>query len=260
MTGIEIQNFYSQDEKKYLLNQNSNIVNYIMKMKNEGIFFMLDIDQIEKMMKDIVHFFEFKYPNSFLSDLIYNINHDENVKICQELAKALDINQLKFRLRSDYVNFLDCPYGQTLHIQKEKKKFWDWTSIYIHIDNDGYVNVRDLQILKEQEFIHNIEGIQKISDLLGRFIESSFDVDYSEITKTVITHKANIQLRNIILNLIPLKMIYSKSTLPEYGYIRAKSFVRMFNKEYGLNIDMQEVENIMKADYSNEKIKQKILG
>ena len=48
-------------------------------------------------------------------------------------------------------------------------------------------------------------------------------------------------------------MIYSKSTLPEYGYIRAKRFIRMINKEYDLNLTTDRIDQIMGIDYSDTK-------
>ena len=254
----ETENFYKQDAHKYILKENKVILDFIQQRKREGINLILNIEQIEEMMNDIVQFFEFKYPDSFISDLIYKReNSEKETKICQQLAKSLDIKQLKYRLYHDYVQFLECSYGNHIFITKEKENLWDLTSVSIRINDIGEINPYDLKDLKENKFLHNIDGIQKASDLLGRFIESPITVDYSELSKIIAKHKADIQLRNMILELIPLKLIYSKYTLPEYGYIRAKSFVRMFNKEYNLNISMKEADKIMHQDYSTKKVKTK---
>lgn len=158
-----------------------------------------------------------------------------------------------------------CPISELLiwftypHI-KRKKHIWECSFTSIRIDDKSYIDPYDLEDLKENKFLENIKCIKKASDLLGRFIESTAEADYSELTNVVLTHKANIKLRNMVLKLIPLYMIYSKNTLPEYGYIRAKSFIRMFNKEYDLNMDTEEIDEIMSRDYSNiEKPKMKII-
>lgn len=202
-------------------------------------------------MNDIVAFFEFKYPDNFLSDLLYKSTSKEEQKTeCQRLAKTLNIEQLKYRIYHDYVQFLECSYRNYIHIKRDTKKIWEWKCCSILIDDDGYINPYDLDDLEKQSFLKNIKGIEKASDLLGRFIESNNEVDYSELKKVVDTHKARIKLRNMVLELIPLNMIYSKNTLPEYGYIRAKSFIRMFNREYGLNMVTEEIDEIMTKDYS----------
>lgn len=261
MTGTESDNFYVQDERKYILNKNNIILEFMEQKKKENIFFILDIEQMQKMMSDIVLFFEFKYPDNFLCNLLYERKYEKKQRgECQKIAKTLNIEQLKYRLYHDYVQFLDCSYASQIHITREKKHLWECSFASIRIDDKGYIEPYDLEHLKENKFLENIEGVKKASDLLGRFIESTIEVDYSELTNVVLTHKANIKLKNMVLKLIPLYMIYSKNTLPEYGYIRAKSFIRMFNKEYNLNMDTEEIDEIMSRDYSNiEKPKMKII-
>lgn len=261
MTGEQINNFYKQDQKKYILNENNVILEFMKQKKQENICFILDIEQMQQMMSDIVLFFEFKYPDNFLCNLLYKIKYEKKQNVeCQKIAKTLNIEQLKYRLYHDYVQFLDCPYSSHIHISKEKRHLWECSFISIRIDDKGYIEPYDLEDLKENKFLENIEGIKKASDLLGRFIESTIEVDYSELTNVVFKHKANMELRNMVLELIPLYMIYSKNTLPEYGYIRAKSFIRMFNKEYSLNMNTEEIDEIMNRNYSNaEQPKMKIM-
>lgn len=256
MTIAEAENFYNQDEQKYILNQNKKILNFINEKNKEGVIVGLTIEQMQQIIDSTVLFFEFKYPDSFLHDLRYCSNDkDECFKICQTISKQLDISQLKYHLHHDAVKFLECSYGNHIEITKEKKNPWDLTSVWVSIGTNGEIDKHDLNELKESKFLDNIEGIHLASDLLGRFIESPIDVNYSNLTKAVNRHKMEIQLRNIILELIPLKLIYSNFTLPEYGYIRAKNYVRMFNKEYNLKIDMCEVDEIMKRDYSSKQKK-----
>ena len=96
-----------------------------------------------------------------------------------------------------------------------------------------------------------------MEDLLGRFIGSPNNVDYSELREFVINHRNAIEVRNKILEIIPLSMIYSKKSMPEYGYIRAKRFIRMINKELDFNLSTDKIDEIMNIDYSDtEKVKQ----
>ena len=68
MTISEAENFYNQDEQKYILNQNKKIINFINDKKNDGIHLDLNIEQLQQLIDNITIFFEFKYPNSFLHD------------------------------------------------------------------------------------------------------------------------------------------------------------------------------------------------
>ena len=85
------------------------------------------------------------------------------------------------------------------------------------------------------------------------------NIDYSELQKRIQDHKNSVGLRNKVLELVMLNLLYSKNALPENGYIRAKRFMRMFNKEYNLDLNMEKLDEIMGVDYSNtEDVKQKI--
>ena len=77
----------------------------------------------------------------------------------------------------------------------------------------------------------------------------------------IYNHNCDIELRNKILKLVALKLLYSKSTLPHRGYERAKRFIDEFNKELGLSLSTEEIDMLFSKDYSKEinakKTKQK---
>lgn len=73
------------------------------------------------------------------------------------------------------------------------------------------------------------------------------DIDYSKLKKWIEYHKNCIALRDKILSLVPLKLLYSEYSNLEFGYFRAKNFVRMFNKEYGTNLDLQVLDQIIET-------------
>ena len=255
MTGLEIENFYKQDKHQYIINENDEILNFIKEKKKQNITIWITVKEMQDMINRITRFFEFKYPDKFLDALTYN-PECRTVKICDQTAKILDIEQLKHRLSHDNIQFLECPYGGYFNITRAKENLWDLNHLFIRIDNDGHIDKNELEEIQENKFLYSIEGINNAADLLGRFIESPIEVNYSELEKIIINRRTQIQLRNMILNLIPFSLIYSTNTIPEYGYNRAKSFARMFSKEYHLNIDLKEAEEIIKN--SKNKNKQKV--
>lgn len=44
MTGTELDNFYKQDERKYILNKNKDILKFMKEKSEEEIYFILDIE------------------------------------------------------------------------------------------------------------------------------------------------------------------------------------------------------------------------
>lgn len=63
--------------------------------------------------------------------------------------------------------------------------------------------------------------------------------------KCIYDHNCDIELRERLLQLVALKLLYSKNTIPERGYERAKRFINEFNKKLGLTLSMKEIDEII---------------
>jgi len=256
MTILEAENFYKADERKYKLEENEEFLKWYFEKQKEGYQFIVDVSEMQKLIDKIVFFYEFKYPNALFNEeqIIDKGVREEAGK----LSRNLGIKQLKFRLHHDYVQFLECNYRYHNHVCLERKEaqHWELSRLFVWLDPNGYIQKNSIEELQEFHFLDDVEGVRRIEDLLGRFESIDTDVDYSDLKKCVVRHKYLVSVRNKILSLVPLAMIYSKNTIPKYGYFRAKSFIRTFNREYHLKMDLKEVDEIMNRDYSKkEKVK-----
>lgn len=260
MLGIEFNNFYVLDRKKYILEKNYDFLEWYSKMNKQDFTPIIDIKEMQRLINKIVAFYEFKYPNRMLENMesIENGFNDEQV-LAIEISKMLDMEQLKYRLSFNENEFLECNYSYFMVLRKPKNDSYVRERAYIRVYANGEVEKIDLESLKEENFLNDIEGIIRIEDLYGRFESIETDIDYSELTRCMQIHKYNVSLRDRILKLVPLAMIYSETTNPNYGYIRAKSFIRTFNKEYNLNMDLQELDEIMAIDYKDSEKVRKLL-
>lgn len=253
MTGLELENFYKTDDERYILNKNNDFTHYKYTMKRSCDFDpIINRDEMQDLINRIVMFYEFKYPNYMLSTLQHSFDEDE-IKKALEISKMLDFKELKSRLHHDYIQFLECSYGTHIYLKRPRKHLWELTDINIRIDSDGIIEPYDLENLKEYQFFDDITGINRIEDLYGRFSSIDTEVDYSELTRWIERHKFNLTMRNKILNVIPYALLYSKTSLPKNGYIRAKSYIRTFNREYKLKMDLDELDEIMNRDYSGKQ-------
>ena len=59
------------------------------------------------------------------------------------------------------------------------------------------------------------------------------------------------ELRHRILQLVALKLLYSRNTIPERGYERAKRFINEFNKKLDLTLSTEQIDEIINRDYTN---------
>ena len=260
MTGLEWENFVKLDNEEYILEKNEEFIKYYKKKKKEGYRSILDLKQMQVLINEITQFFEFKYPDKLLNEIIYEKPVENKMfEECMKMTRSLDINQLKYRLDYNQLAFLECDYSHHIRLIKEPD-IWFCSTIYdVRFDQSGKIEKRDIEGLKTEKFLDDVEGIERVEDLLGRYIGIEIKVDYSELVEEVQRHKNNVTLRNKILDLVMLNLLYSKNTYPRNGYVRAKRFMRMFNKEYGIDLNMNKLDKIMSIDYSNNKEVKKLL-
>lgn len=252
MTGLEIDNFYKLDDKRYILEENKEFLKWYRDMLKNEFHPILDLKQMQKLINSIVLFFEFKYPDSMLCDTMYSVSLGNEFMKCRDISEKLGMEQLKYRLKRDYVQFLDCSYRNYLFLHKFRNDLCELSIVDIEVHSDGSLKKNNLQELNDNKFLSDIKGIETIEDLLLRFQEEEANVDYSELKRVVLFHRNSVALRNKILQLIPFALVYSSNTLPKMGYKRAKSFMRMFHQEYGIDFDYDELDEIMNRDYSKK--------
>lgn len=204
---------------------------------------------MQNLIYEIRMLYEFKYPDAVFSSLQYEDNIVAREKAIF-ISSMLGFDQLKFRMHHDYVQFLECNYVCLVNLKRPKEYCSDLCQFHVGIYDNGEIKKTDLEGLMEFKFIDNVDGISRAEELYGRFESIDTAVDYSELTNCVLTHKYYVSLRNKILRLIPLAILYSENTLPEYGYVRALNYIEQFNKEFNLDIDTNELDKIMSVDYS----------
>ena len=256
MTGLEWENFEKYDNKEYIVEQNSEFIKYYEEKLKEGYYPTLDLNEIQNLVDKLAMFFEFKYPEEMFNASMYRDGTKKEVfHECLKIAKKLDIEQLKYRLSHDELCFLECEYPIYLTLRKPKKPLE--ARSMIRLESDGEIPPFELEGLKFDGFLENIDGITRVEDLLGRYLGRETDIDYSELEKAIINHKNSVAIRNKVLEMSMQKMLYS--ALPEHGYVRAKSFMRMFNKEYNAGLNMKKLDDIMSIDYKDtNNVKKKI--
>lgn len=257
MTGLEWENFEKYDNKEYIVEQNTEFIKYYEAKLKEGYYPALDLNEIQNLIDKLAMFFEFKYPEEMFNASMYPDGTKKEVfHKCSKIAKKLDIEQLKYRLTHKELYFLDCEYPIYFTLKRPKELFKSDNSM-VRIESDGKIDPLELESLKFDGFIENIDGITRVEDLLVRYFSQETNIDYSELERAITNHKKSVAIRNKVLEMTMQKMLYS--SLPEHGYVRAKRFMKMFNKEYNSGLNMKKLDDIMSIDYKDtNNVKQKI--
>lgn len=255
MLGIEWENFKKLNKQEYIVRKNPKFLTQYNAMIKKNFDTILDLDEIQTFIDTVTQFFEFKYPSQMLDKVGWvSLNDDPELGSCIKLSKLLDIKQLQYRLNQKQRNFLECSYAGMITLSQRRNN----SSLMIpdrcvQIDSIGKISEFDLMDLKEAEFLDDIQQIENVEDLYEACQNSTQMIDYQNLERHIYNHKGNISLRNETLNLVMLSLLYANGELPLKGYKRAMSFMRMFNKEYNLALNMEKLDDIMRIDYSDSE-------
>lgn len=197
-----------------------------------------------------------------------------NFQDIRRISDVMDIRQLLFRLPHNQLCLMECGYrakgwgqhpiyengkkiGWKVQIfmsinrkNEEKSDLWLGKAPYflLHADHMTGEVSKDYEL---EEYIDNDENIN-LDELLSIFNKKYIDeLDFTELKESVYDHNCDMELRHRILQLVALKLLYSRNTIPERGYERAKRFINEFNKKLGLALSTEQVDEIIHRDYTN---------
>ena len=175
----------------------------------------------------------------------------------------MDFNQLFFRLSHQARCLMECGY---------RAGSWGYPYIYISVKIKSENPVLNGELIPELIRVNHYTGIVNsydleklevsidtqitIEELLSILEErNTKDINYNNIKRTIYLHNIDLKLRKKILELIPLKLLYSNTTIPEYGYERAKKFIEEMNKEIpDLNLTTEKIDELMNYNYKKINI------
>ena len=260
MTISEATNFYKEDKKEYIITNNKEFLKWFNHEIKNGYCAFTGTNELEHIIDTITNWYEFKFPERQLE--YFEGVLDLRFEQIKTITKSMDFEQLIYRLPHNELELITCGY---------RSCGWGCDSIFMSIKNKrpnlNYdLNYIDRFLLNANPNNGQVEidyYIKKITDktnitldeLLVIFKEKEKDNwDYSELSETVLNHKIDLELRKRILELAALKLLYSRNTIPERGYKRAKSFIIEFNRNIpGLNLSTNQIDAIIQKDYNNQK-------
>lgn len=167
--------------------------------------------------------------------------------------------------------------------EKDKKK-------YIIMENDeflvwyrlqtnaGFVSQLDLDEIQElinkisawyliktddnkDNFNNDLPSVSKITKLFNILKDKEKQtLDCINENDNLINKRASIILREKILKIASLSILYSQDETPQTALIKAKSMIEEFNKPYNLNINTEYLDNKIKNAMTKEEQEKPFLG
>ena len=272
MTIAQAGRFYEQDTKDYEIENTKDFLTWFKTSIDDGYHCFIKIEELQELINNIVNWYEIKYPEKEL-EYFEGVRY-MNFQDIRRISDVMDIRQLLFRLTHNQLCLIECGYRTKGWVQhpiyengnevgckvqifmsinrKNEEECNSWlgkvSSFLLHADHISGEVSKDYML---EEYIGNEENIS-LDELLFVFNEKYNDeLDFTELKECVYDHNCDMELRHRILQLVALKLLYSRNTIPERGYERAKRFINEFNKKLGLLLSTEEIDEIIHRDYTD---------
>ena len=271
MTIAQTERFYEQDTKDYEIEKNKDFLNWLKASIKDGYHCFMETEELQELINNIVNWYEIKYPERELE--YFEGTRHMNFQDIKRISDVMNIRQL-LRLPHNQLCLMECGYrakGWGQHPIYKNGKEVDWkVQIFMRIDRKNEEECNPLlgkasyfllhadhmtgEVSKDyelEEYIDNDENIN-LDELLSIFNKKYIDeLDFTELKECVYDHNRDMELRHRILQLVALKLLYSRNTIPERGYERSKRFINEFNKKLGLALSTEQIDEIIHRDYTN---------
>ena len=255
MTFEEMNAFYQQDDKKYELKNNQEILIWLNHAIENGYQPYFSISELQELIDFIVNWYEKKYPEEIVSKMDQDervlksffdipLKHQEFLELKKHLSfKQLCILEANYRFKNDNL----CNEGENVtllnnyaKVDIQTKDIKEKFSFYVN-RKSGFVNI-DPNFKKY--FPYDTMKIEQLYNLLSK----QKNIETEEIKKSIYNHIIDYELIRKLLQLVALKLLYSKNTTVERGYIRSKNFIFEMNQEYYF-LSEEDIKNKMDRDY-----------
>ena len=272
MTIAQAERFYEKDTKDYEIEKNKDFLTWLKISIKDGYHCFMKTEELQELIDSVVNWYEIKYPERELE--YFEGPKHLGFQDIRKISDVMDIRQLLFRLPHNQLCLMECGYrakgwGQypiyengkeiDLKVQifmkinkkiKEECNPWygETTYFLLHADHMTGEVSNDYEL---EEYLDSEENLN-LDELLSIFKEKYTDeLDFTELKESVYDHICDMELRHRILQLVALKLLYSRNTIPERGYERAKRFINEFNKKLGLELSTEQIDEIIHRDYTN---------
>lgn len=271
MTFEQLEQFYRQNRKKYNIAKNKQLLIWLKEKAKKGYQPYIDIASLQELIDNIVYWYEMKYPEREME--FYEGVKDYDFKNIKSLSKFMDIKQLLFRLPYQQAALLECNYRSTgagvTNLYNDKGEIVGRKGIIFmsikrkNIDPHDCMQVPNFLLCAdyktgEVKVDSNIKDMIDadcitLDELLMIMRNTANDFDFTSLEECIYAHDCDKQLRDMILQLVALKLLYSPRTIPERGYERATRCINEFNKKLNLSLSTHEIDEVMHKNNTNSK-------
>jgi len=257
----QLNNFYINDKKEYIISKNKNFLKWLNNEINNGYEAYVNTSDIQNLIDIIANWYEIKYPDRYLKE--------------NKLSKVMIYDELIKRLPDKSAFLMKCSYRGNHH---KIRKIYDnngnnvdsvidvnfmvetkYTNYLVSFDtNTGLIDSFDMEYVKEIINIDPLTNVVSI-ELFKDYLDKN-NIECIELDKIINNYKVDSLLRKKILELVALKLLYSNTSKPNNSYRRALLFISEFNSYIPtLNLSSDKIDIIMYSEFKDLKDMVKIM-
>jgi hypothetical protein len=105
----------------------------------------------------------------------------------------------------------------------------------------------DLDFIKDPKIL-TVETL--LSEIENNYTDI---VEYDELKQLVFDHECDLKVREKLIELAALRLLYSEDTIPERGYERAKRYISEMNEALKIHVSDHEINRLINKNYSYDK-------
>ena len=240
-----------QDKKLYDLKKNKDFLKKHKEMLKNGYNPILSIDGMQYLIDYIVNWYEIKYPDIELNEYASYTGYLD----VEPIAKYLDIRQLLSRLGPLTACFMRCNYrgvsGRRISFEDSSGNISECTALVFDISygqESHYIYVNnETGLVRYDEKVYWFYRTPDVyfEDLLNL---SSQMYNLSSVKRCLQLHNQDIELRDNLIKLAALKMVYSENTIPNLGIKRAKLFLKEMHDDLNMTYAPEFIPTIKESN------------
>ena len=246
MNSREIKNFYALDEAKYDVKNNHKFLEWYNSLIDVNYVPFININDIENLINKLVTWYEIKYSDKQLNiEELEELDGLKKIDISYFNNAFMTFKDLLYRLSNKEYFIIKCPYRNIQNLNQSSKELpidynKDYSIFYdVNSNREIYLSI---------DMIINHISL-KTDKLYYKLSELGID-NLDTIKKVIKTNEKDKLLREKILELVALKLLYSRNTIPERGLKRAEKFIKEFNHELKLHLNTRELDIIISKNYN----------
>ena len=212
----DIEKFYYNDKKEYILSNRKGFENFLIAHYSETT----NIEEMQELVDKLIAWYKIKMPDRKRNEL------DIRYKNIPDIGDIMTYEQLEYRYKTIEQFVMECPYKEHVYGSRINETEIKSKNGSIYVNTNGSVSYKTLKN-------YGLD-FMSVEEFYNEFADK---MDLSNLRAFLDKHKLDLILRNHIIDAVRKGLYYSAGANVELGKKRMEAFLNDVNSRYQ-NIDL----------------------